>query len=161
MTMALEGGEGSASRPGCSLPRERPRTHCTGGWVGPRAGLDRCRKSPPPLGFDARTVQPIASRYTDWATRPTNREEVKWNAAVSFTEQAIYYLFITFDWLLLEGGLLYLHTLSEMIHKISKTWRNSSWFVIAVLSQIACFASFSVCVDNSYTHFLSLIPPPP
>jgi len=25
--------------------RERPGTHCTGGWVGLRAGLDRCRKS--------------------------------------------------------------------------------------------------------------------
>jgi hypothetical protein len=23
-------------------PREGPGTHCTGGWVGPRAGLDRC-----------------------------------------------------------------------------------------------------------------------
>jgi len=26
-------------------PRERPSTHCTGGWVGPRASLDGCRKS--------------------------------------------------------------------------------------------------------------------
>jgi len=26
-------------------PRERPGTHCTGGWVGLRAGLDRCGKS--------------------------------------------------------------------------------------------------------------------
>jgi hypothetical protein len=26
-------------------PRERPGTHCTGGWVGPRAGLDLCEKS--------------------------------------------------------------------------------------------------------------------
>jgi len=26
-------------------PRERPGTHCTGGWVGPRAGLDWCGKS--------------------------------------------------------------------------------------------------------------------
>ena len=26
-------------------PRERPGTHCTGAWVGPRAGLDRCGKS--------------------------------------------------------------------------------------------------------------------
>ena len=43
--MALEGGEGSASRPGRSLPRKRHGTHCTGGWVGPRAGLDRCGKS--------------------------------------------------------------------------------------------------------------------
>jgi hypothetical protein len=23
-------------------PRERPGTHCTGGWVGPTAGLDVC-----------------------------------------------------------------------------------------------------------------------
>jgi len=26
-------------------PRERPGTHCTGGLVGPRAGLDGCGKS--------------------------------------------------------------------------------------------------------------------
>ena len=26
-------------------PRERPGTHCTGGWVGPRSSLDRCGKS--------------------------------------------------------------------------------------------------------------------
>jgi len=39
--------EGSASRPGRSLPRERHGTHCTEGWVGPRAGLDRCGKSRP------------------------------------------------------------------------------------------------------------------
>jgi hypothetical protein len=25
-------------------PRERPDTHYTGGWVGPRAGLDGCGK---------------------------------------------------------------------------------------------------------------------
>ena len=29
------------------------------------------RKISPPLGFDPRTVQPVASRYTDYATRPT------------------------------------------------------------------------------------------
>jgi hypothetical protein len=28
-------------------PRERRGTHCTGGWVGPRAGLDVCEKSRP------------------------------------------------------------------------------------------------------------------
>ena len=47
-------------------PRERPGTHFTGGWVGPRAGLEGCRKSNPPVGFDPRTVQPVASRYTDY-----------------------------------------------------------------------------------------------
>jgi hypothetical protein len=29
------------------LPRERPSTHCTGGWVDPGAGLGRCGKSRP------------------------------------------------------------------------------------------------------------------
>jgi len=33
--------------PAALYPRERLGTHCTGGWVGPRAGLDRCGKSSP------------------------------------------------------------------------------------------------------------------
>ena len=40
----------STPRPHFS-PRERPGTHCTGGWVGPRAGLDGGKISSPP-GFD-------------------------------------------------------------------------------------------------------------
>jgi hypothetical protein len=49
-------------------PQVRPGTHCVGGCVGPRAGLDWCGKicSPPiPPGVDPPTVQPVASRYTD------------------------------------------------------------------------------------------------
>jgi len=56
--------------------RERPGTHCTEGWVGPRAGLDRCGKSRPPPGFDPRTVQPVASRHTDCAI-PSFQENKK------------------------------------------------------------------------------------
>ena len=33
--------------------------------MGPRAGLDGCGKSRPRPGFYPRTVQPVASRYTD------------------------------------------------------------------------------------------------
>jgi hypothetical protein len=41
LTATLDGGEWSASRPGRFTPRERaPGTHWTGGWVGPRAGLE-------------------------------------------------------------------------------------------------------------------------
>jgi len=36
LTSELEGCEGSAPR-----PRKKPGTHCIGGWVGLRAGLDR------------------------------------------------------------------------------------------------------------------------
>ena len=36
------------------------------------AGLDRCWKSRPLPGLDRQTVQPVASRYIDYATRPTS-----------------------------------------------------------------------------------------
>ena len=45
MTAALEGDEWHA--PASLYPRERPGTHFTGGWVGPRAGLDGYGKSLP------------------------------------------------------------------------------------------------------------------
>jgi len=47
LTSALDGGGvvNAMLRP--LYPRERPGTHCIGGWVGPRAGLDRCGKSLP------------------------------------------------------------------------------------------------------------------
>jgi len=44
---------------------KRPGDHCAVGWVVPRAGLDGCGKSHPHRGFDPRTVQPVACRYTD------------------------------------------------------------------------------------------------
>ena len=37
--------------PAALHPQERHGTHCTGGWVGPRAGLDGRKISSPP-GFD-------------------------------------------------------------------------------------------------------------
>jgi hypothetical protein len=45
--------------PGRLYPRERPGTHCTGGWVGNGAGLDSAENLAPP-GFDPRTFQPVA-----------------------------------------------------------------------------------------------------
>ena len=53
MIAALEGSEWSAARPGYTLPRERHGTHFTGGWVGPRAGLDRRKISSPPRFYPA------------------------------------------------------------------------------------------------------------
>jgi hypothetical protein len=45
LTLALPGGEWSASRPGRFSPGERaPDTHLIEGWVGPRAGLDDVEK---------------------------------------------------------------------------------------------------------------------
>jgi hypothetical protein len=45
LTVALFGGEWSASCPGCFIPGERaPGTHLIGGWVGPRTHLDDLEK---------------------------------------------------------------------------------------------------------------------
>ena len=61
----LKAGGQWATRSGHFTPRKRPRTHCTGGWMGPRAGLDGSGRSPP-LAFEPRTLQPDASRYTSY-----------------------------------------------------------------------------------------------
>jgi hypothetical protein len=60
LTSALEGGERSASRLGPALPpgKEPPGTRCTGGWVGPRAGLDaevRGKNALPLSGIEPRS----------------------------------------------------------------------------------------------------------
>jgi hypothetical protein len=44
-------GGWSAPHPDRFTPRERPGTPCTGGWVGPTAGLDVCEKSHPHWDF--------------------------------------------------------------------------------------------------------------
>jgi hypothetical protein len=38
---------GQRHAPAALPPGKRPGTHCIGGWVGPRAGLDGCVKSRP------------------------------------------------------------------------------------------------------------------
>ena len=42
-----------------------PVTNCTGGWVDLGAGLDGA-EGLALIGFDPRTVQPVASRYTGY-----------------------------------------------------------------------------------------------
>jgi len=56
---------GQHHAPAALASGKRPCTHCIGGWVGTRAGLNGCIKSRPPQGFDPQTFQPIASRCTD------------------------------------------------------------------------------------------------
>ena len=78
MTTALEGGEGSASRPGRSLPPGKTRYTLYRRLDGPQGRSGQVRKISPPPGFDPRTVQTIASRYTNWATWPTLYHVHKW-----------------------------------------------------------------------------------
>jgi len=41
------GMRGQRHAPAAPYPQERPGTHCTGGWVGLRAGMEWCGKSRP------------------------------------------------------------------------------------------------------------------
>jgi len=72
MTTALDGGERSASRPGRSLPPGKDPVPIVqeAGWAPGPVWKGAENLAPP--GFDPRTVQPVASRYTDYANRPTS-----------------------------------------------------------------------------------------
>jgi hypothetical protein len=73
LTLALAGGEWSASRPGLFTPGESvPGTHWKGDWVDPRAGLDDVKKRKfltlqglelRPLGRPARSQSLYRLRY--------------------------------------------------------------------------------------------------
>jgi len=65
-------------------PRGRTGTHCTGGWVDPRAGLDGCGKSRPTPGFDPKAVQPVASGYTEGAITALRTESSAENRRTNF-----------------------------------------------------------------------------
>jgi hypothetical protein len=70
MTAAVEGGEWSAARPGRTLPPEKTRYPLYRKLDGPQGRSGRVENLVA-NGIQSRTVQPVVSRYTDWATRFT------------------------------------------------------------------------------------------
>jgi len=69
MTAALEGGEWSAARPDLTLRPGKTR-YPFYRRLGAPQGRSRRAENLVPTGIRSRTVQPVVSRYTDWATRP-------------------------------------------------------------------------------------------
>ena len=70
MTAALEGGEWSAARPGRNLPPGKTRYPFYRRLGGPQGRFGRAENLVP-TGIRSRNLQPVVSRYTDRATRPT------------------------------------------------------------------------------------------
>jgi hypothetical protein len=66
-TSALDGGGWSTTRPGRFIPGKENRYPLRRRLREPQGRSGQVRKISPPLGFDPRTVQPVASRYTYWA----------------------------------------------------------------------------------------------
>jgi hypothetical protein len=67
LTLALDGGGWSTPRPGRFTPETYTRYLLCRRLGGPQGRSGRLRKTSPPPGLDPRTVQPVASRYTDYA----------------------------------------------------------------------------------------------
>ena len=76
MTATLEGGEWSEARPGRTLPTGKIRYPFYRKLGGPQGRSGRAENLVP-TGIRSRTVQPVVSRYTDWATRPTHNKWIK------------------------------------------------------------------------------------
>jgi len=70
MTAALEGGEWSAARPGRTSPPGKTRYPLYRRLDGAQGRSGRAENLVP-TGIRSQIVQPIVSRYTDWATGPT------------------------------------------------------------------------------------------
>jgi hypothetical protein len=89
------GVSGQRHAPAALYPRERtPGTHWTGGWVGPRAGLDTedrgkilcpCRES----NLDRPVVQPVVRHYTAWANPAPGAWGERRYSSYSFTTSAL------------------------------------------------------------------------
>ena len=70
MTAALEGGDWSAGRPSRTLPPGKTRYPLYRRLGGPQ-GRSGWVENRVPTRIRSQTVQPVVSRYTDWATGPT------------------------------------------------------------------------------------------
>ena len=69
----LDAGVCSTPRPSSFTPRKESRCPLYTRVGGPQGRSGHVRKISPTTGFDPRPVQPVASRYTHYATRPTIR----------------------------------------------------------------------------------------
>jgi len=79
----------------CAIPRplcarDRPGTHCIGGWVDPRDGLAGCRKSHPPPGFNPAPSSSYRFAIPTTLSRPT---DVACSLPILYRGQSPYWLF--------------------------------------------------------------------
>ena len=101
---------------------------------GPQVRSVWVRKNSPPPGFDPRTVQPVTSRYADWAIRPT------WYVCVCVCICVYIYIYIK-HWLVVRHKLnstclaKKFYQLLQLNHRItyilmslaSQGFRSGSW----------------------------------
>ena len=67
LTSPLDTGGLSTPRPSCFIPGKETRYLLYRRLGGPQGRSGQVRNISPPPEFEPRTIQPVASRYTDWA----------------------------------------------------------------------------------------------
>ena len=102
LTTALEGGEVSVSRPGRSLPPGKTWYPLRRRLGGPQDRSGQVRKISSPSGFDPHTVQPAASRYTNYAINmqvfsTICSNKLATSSVCEFTDSRSLYLFNIFS----------------------------------------------------------------
>ena len=80
--------EWSAASPGCTLPSEKTQYSLYRRLGGPQGRSERAENLVT-TGIWSPTVQPVVSRYTDWATRPTCLKTEKWCTGDWFPHHSI------------------------------------------------------------------------
>jgi len=90
MTAALEGGEWLAARPGRTLPPGKTRYTFYRRLGGPQ-GRSGQAENLVPTGIRSRTVQPVVSHYTDWATRLTPLGCMQYKCNIIRPLQVVFY----------------------------------------------------------------------
>ena len=82
MTAALERGDWSAAHPGRNLPKGKTRYPFYRRLGGPQRWSGRAENLVP-NEIRSRTVQPVVSRYTDWATRRRKAISITYSECLS------------------------------------------------------------------------------
>jgi len=92
MTAALEGGEWSAARTGCTLPTGKTRYPFYRRLGGPQ-GWSGHAENLIPNGIRSRTVQPVVSCYTNYTTHThTTAQFLMWHTITLLITAIIYLL---------------------------------------------------------------------
>ena len=140
-------GEWSAARPGRTLPPGKTRYPFYRRLGGPQGRSARAENLVP-TGIRSRIIQPVVSRYTDWATRPTfvpyavplrNYELCPHNILCTFLAINCDVISVNINHLLLLNGRAQLSVCAVRIESLYKAYVK---FSVAI-----CPALFYLCLD--------------
>ena len=144
MTAALEGGEWSAARPGRTLPPGKTRYPFYRRLGGPQ-GRSGWSENLVPTGIRSRTVQPVVSRYTDWATGHTWSSVDANNFPCNFRSEPFTSTDIISCTSSTQGS-------AQVIHYFTQTKTPPQWVCLSVLKVLQSALKTSASIISLLSH---------